>query len=228
MRVPRRSARRSAPLGAQRLTPVSVRTSRISAAGRPTASLRAHPVRRSPTGFTDSTVVSRSTMIRAWGNCSKACSESVRSLAISPKYRHGGPYFPLQLLQPPFQLERTGAQDVLVEADVAHRFAAEASLESVQTEPGMVRCRFLRDPPPVIGVAAEGPEVDHRLPVQQVIRHQLPLAVARPTEEVVGGLPEAEDHDASQGVALVFGEVNPYLVGGTEDVERGLVVGNAR
>src|SRR6202171_1172316 len=155
MRVPRRSARRSAPWGAQRLTPVSVRTSRISAAGRPTASLRTHPVRRSPTGFTDSTVVSRSTMIRAWGNCSKACSESVRSLAISPKYRHGGPYFPLQLLQGPLQLERTGAQDGLVDADVAGRSAAQAGLEPVKPEPRMVRCRFLRDPPPVVGIAAE-------------------------------------------------------------------------
>src|ERR1700737_4352415 len=227
MRVPSRNARRSAPLGAHRLTPVSVRTSRMSAAGRPTASLRAHPVRRSPTGFTDSTVVSRSTMIRAWGNCSKACSESVRSLAISPKYRHGGAYFPLQLLQPPLQLERTGSQDVLVEAEVADRFTAESGLESVQTEPRMVRCRFLRDPPPVIGVAAEGPEIEHRLPVQQVVRHQLPLAVARPTKEVVSGLPEAEDHDASKRVAFVLGEVNPNLVGGAEDVERGLVVGDA-
>src|SRR3979409_2665442 len=176
MRVPRRRARRSAPLGAHRLTPVSVRTSRMSAAGRRTASLRAHPVRRSPTGFTDRTVVSRSTMIRAWGNCSNACSESVRSLAISPKYRHGGAYYSLQLLQPTLELERTGAQHVLVEADVAHRFAPEAGLESIQTEPGMVRRRFLRDPPPVIDIAPERLEVEHRLPVQQVIRHQLPLA----------------------------------------------------
>src|SRR5712691_554357 len=228
MRVPSRRARRSAPLGAQRLTPVSVRTSRMSAAGRPTASLRTHPVRRSPTRFNDSTVVSRSTMIRAWGNCSNACSESVRSLAISPQYRHRRAYFRLQLLQPPLQLERTGAQDALVEADVADRFAAEARLESVQTEPRMVGRRFLRNPPPVIGIAAEGLEVEHRLPVQQVVRHQLPFAVTRPTEQVVGGLAEAEDHDPAKHLALVVGEVEPYLVGGAEELERRLVIGNPR
>src|ERR1700682_1025094 len=131
MRVPSRSARRSAPLGAQRLTPVSVRTSRMSAAGRPTASLRAHPVRRSPTGFNDSTVVSRSTMIRAWGNCSNPASESVRSLAMSSQYRHSRAHSRLQLLEPPLQLERTGAQHALVETDIADRLAPEAGLETV-------------------------------------------------------------------------------------------------
>src|SRR6202022_724103 len=187
MRVPSRRARRNAPLGAHRLTPVSVRTSRMSAAGRPPASPGAPPVRRSPTGFTESTVASRSTMIRAWGNCSNACSESVRSLAMSSQYRHGGAYFRLQLLEPSLELERTGAQNVLVEADVADRLAAEAGLETVQTEPRMVRGGFLGDPPPVVGITAEGLEVEHRLPVQQVVGHQLSFAVARATEEVVGG-----------------------------------------
>src|ERR1700724_4572814 len=105
----------------------------MSAAGRPTASLRAHPVRRSPTGFTDSTVVSRSTMIRAWGNCSKACSESVRSLAISPQYRTA--HFCLQLLQAPLQFQRARPQHVLVEAGVADRLAAEAGLEPGEPQP---------------------------------------------------------------------------------------------
>src|ERR1700736_2263694 len=131
MRVPSRRARRNAPLGAHRLTPVSVRTSRMSAAGRPTASLRAHPVRRSPTGFNDNTVVSRSTMIRAWGNCSNACSESVRSLAMSSQYRHSRANSRLQLLKPPLQLERTRAQHVLVETDIAERLTPEAGLETV-------------------------------------------------------------------------------------------------
>src|SRR6267143_2019895 len=226
MRVPRRRARRKAPLGAQRLTPVSVRTSRMSAAGRPTASLRAHPVTRSPTGLNDSTVVSRSTMIRAWGNCSNACSESVRSLAMSSQYRHRRAYSRLQLLQPSLQLERTGAQDVLVEADVAKRFTAEAGLESVQTKPWMVRRRFLRDPPPVVGRTAEGLEVEHRPPVQEVVGHQLALAVARPAEQVIRRLHEAEDHDAPKDLALVIGEVQPNFVCGAEEVERGLVVGD--
>src|SRR6267378_872729 len=228
MRVPILSARRSAPLGAQRLTPVSVRTSRMSAAGRPIASLMAHPVRRSPTAFNDSTVVSRSTRMRAWGNCSNACSESVRSLAISPQYMHRRAYFRLCLLEPPLELERTGPQDVLVEADVADRLAAEPGFETVEAEPRMVRCRFLRDSPPVIGIAAERLEVEHRLPVQQVIRHQLPLAVARAAEEVVGSLAETEDHDAAEGLALVVGEVEPHLVGRAEEVERGPVVGDPR
>src|ERR1700694_1471454 len=227
MRVPSRRARRNAPLGAQRLTPVSVRTSRMSAAGRPTASLRAHPVRRSPTGFTDSTVVSRSTMIRAWGNCSNACSESVRSLAMSSQYRHGGAYFRLQFLEPSLEPERTGAQNVLVEADVTDRLATEAGLKSVETKPRMVWRRFLRDPPPVVGITAEGLEVEHRLPVQQVVRHQLTFAVARATEEVIGGLAETEDHDPAKRVALVLGEVEPHLVGRAEEVERGLIVGDA-
>src|SRR6267143_678893 len=131
MRVPRRRARRSAPFGAHRLTPVSVRTSRMSAAGRPAASRCAHPVRCSATEFKESTVASRSTMITAWGNCSKACSESVRSLAISPQYRHLAAQSRLQLLEPSLQLERTGAENVVVEADVAQRLAAEAGLETV-------------------------------------------------------------------------------------------------
>src|ERR1700674_2858921 len=228
MRVPSRRARRNAPLGAHRLTPVCVRTSRMSAAGRPTASLRAHPVRRSPTGFTESTVASRSTMIRAWGNCSNACSESVRSLAMSSQYRHGGAYFRLQLLEPSFELERTGAQNVLVEADVADRLAAEAGLKSVETEPRMVWRGLLRDPPPVVGVAAEGLEVKHRLPVQQVIRHQLPLAVARAAEEVIGGLAQAEDHDPAKRVTLVLREVEPHLVRRAEEVKRRLVISHAR
>src|SRR5216683_4070283 len=150
MRVPSRRARRSAPLGAQRFTPVSVRTSRMSAAGRPTASLTAHPVRRSPTWFNDSTVVSRSTMIRAWGNCSNACSESVRSLAMSPQYRRA--YFRLQLLQPPLQFQGARPQDALVEADVADRLATKAGLEAIEPEPRVIRGRLFRDPPPVIGV----------------------------------------------------------------------------
>src|SRR5437899_3981000 len=90
----------------------------------------------------------------------------------------------------------------------------------------MVGRRFLWDPPPVIGIAAERLEVEHGLPVQQVIRHQLALAVARAAEEVVGGLAETEDHDASQGLTLVLGEVESYLVGRAEEVERGLVVGD--
>src|ERR1700730_9060308 len=135
MSVRSRKARRSAPLGAHRLTPVSVRTSRMSAAGRPTASLRAHPVRRSPTGVTESNVASRPTMIRSWGHCSNACSESVRSLAMSSQYRHGGAYFRLQLLEPSLELERTGAQRALVEADVADRLAAAPGLGSVENGP---------------------------------------------------------------------------------------------
>src|SRR5260370_12312698 len=112
-------------------------------------------------------------MIRAWGNCSKACSESVRSLAMSRQYRRA--YFRLQLLQPSLQRERTRTQDVLVQADVPDRLAAEAGLETVETEPRMVRRRLLGDPPPVIRLTAEGLEVEHRLPAQQVIGHELPL-----------------------------------------------------
>ena len=92
----------------------------------------------------------------------------------------------------------------------------------------MIGRRFLRNSPPIVGIAAEGLEVEHRLPVQQVIRHQLALAVARAAEKVVGRLAETEDHDASQGVALVLGKVQPYLVRRAEEVERGLVIGNAR
>src|SRR3989442_13036041 len=106
---------------------------------------------------------------------------------------HWGADFRLQLLEAPLELERTGGQDVLVEADVADRLAAEAGLEAVETEPRMVGRRFLRDPPPVIGVAAERLEVEHRLPVQQVVRHQLALAVARAAEKVIGRLTETED-----------------------------------
>src|SRR5207248_11681034 len=104
----------------------------------------------------------------------------------SPQYMHWGADFRLQLLKAPFELERNGAQDPLVDADVADRLAAETGLEPVETEPGVVGRRFLRDPPPVVGMAAERFEVEHRLPVQQVIRHQFALAVARAAEEVVG------------------------------------------
>src|ERR1700731_1355995 len=169
MRVPRRRARRSAPLGAHRLTPVSVRTSRMSAAGRPAASRCAHPVRRSATSFRVITVASRSTMTSAWGNCSKACSESVRSLAMSPQYRAAN--FRLQLLQSPFQLQWAGAQRMLVEADVASRLAAEAGLEPIEPKPWVVRGRFFWDPPPVIRIAAHGAEIEYGLPVQQVVGH---------------------------------------------------------
>src|SRR2546427_12503901 len=133
-----------------------------------------------------------------------------------------GADFRLQLLEAPLELERNGAQDVLVEADVADRLAAEAGLETIEAEPGVVGRRFLRDPPPVVGIAAESLEVEHRLPVQEVIRHQLALAVARAAEEVVGRLAESEDHDAAQRVAIMLGEVEPYLVGRAEEVERGL------
>src|SRR6267143_4498043 len=146
IRVPRRRARRSAPLGAHRLTPVSVRTSRMSAAGRPAASRCAHPVRCSATEFKEITVASRSTMISAWGNCSKACSESVRSLAMSPQYRAA--HFRLQLLQAPLQVQSAGPQDVLVKAGVPDGVAAEAGLEPVEPEPRVVRRRLLRNPPP--------------------------------------------------------------------------------
>src|SRR3989442_8489878 len=209
MRVPSRSARRSAPLGAHRLTPVSVRTSRMSAAGRPSASPRPHPVRRSATGFKAITVVSRSTRIRGWGNCSNACSESVRSLAMSPQYRLANSR--LQLLQTPLQLEGPRAQHPLVEADVADRLAAEAGLEPVQSEPRVVGCRLFRYSPPVVGVATQHPEVEHRLPVQQVVRHQLALAFGGATEQVVGGLAEAEDHDPGERVALVLRQVQADL-----------------
>src|SRR5438132_4188259 len=167
MRVPRRRARRSAPLGAHRLTPVSVRTSRMSAAGRPIASRCAHPVKRSATEFREMTVASRSTMISAWGNCSNACSESVRSLAMSPQYRaaHVG----LQLLQAALKLQGAGAQHVLVETDVADSLAAEAGLEAVEPKPGVVGGRLLRDAPPVIGVAPHRFEIEHGPPVQQVV-----------------------------------------------------------
>src|SRR3982075_1104734 len=205
MLVPRRRARRSAPFGAHRLTPVSVRTSRMSAAGRPAASRCAHPVSRSATEFKEITVASRSTMISAWGNCSKACSESVRSRAMSPQYRAG--HFRLQLLQPPLQFQWAGAQHVFIETDVADGLPAEPRLEAVEPEPGVVRCRLFRDAPPVVGVAAQGAEVEHRLPVQEVIRHQLALAIARSAEQVVGGFAEAEYHEPAQNVALVLGEV---------------------
>src|ERR1700730_4974735 len=226
MRVPSRRARRSAPFGAQRLTPVSVRTSRMSAAGRPTASLRAHPVRRWATGFSDSTVASRSTMIRAWGNCSNACSESVRSLAMSPKYRRA--YFRLQLLQPALQPERPRTQDVLVEAGIADGLAAEPGLEAVEAKPRMVGRRLFRDSPPVVAVAAERLEVEHRLPMQHVVRHQLPLVVARPAEQVVGGGAEPEDHDPRQGLPFMVGEIKAHLVARAKQVDGGLVIGGAR
>src|SRR5467141_216297 len=216
MRVPRRRARRSAPLGAHRLTPVSVRTSRMSAAGRPAASRCAHPVRCSATEFKEITVASRSTMISAWGNCSKACSESVRSLAMSPQYRAA--HFGLQLLQPALQLQRTGAQDVLVEPGVAHRLATEAGLEPVEPEPRVVGGRLFRNPPPVIRIAPQRTEIEHGLPVEQVIGHQLALPIARSAEEVVGRLAKAEDHDAAEGLALVVGEIQPNLVGRPENL----------
>src|SRR5256886_8370261 len=120
----------------------------MSAAGRPSASPRPHPVRRSATGFKAITVASRSTRIRAWGNCSNACSESVRSLAMSPQYRlaNSRP----QLLQPALQLEGPRAQHPLGETDVADRLAAEAGLEPGQAEPRMGRRRLLRDSPPSV------------------------------------------------------------------------------
>src|SRR5207237_996712 len=177
IRVPRRNARRSAPFGAHKLTPVSVRTSRISAAGRPTASPRAQPVRRSATGFRESTVASRSTMTNAWGNCSKAWSESVRSLAMSPQYRRA--YAGLQLLQPALEPQASGTEHVLVQAHVANGLSAEPRLEPVEPEPGMIRSRLLRDAPPVIGVAAECPKIEHRLPAQQLVGHQLALALGQ-------------------------------------------------
>src|SRR5256714_10939856 len=173
MRVPRRRARRSAPFGAHRLTPVSVRTSRMSAAGRPAASRCAHPVRCSATEFKEITVASRSTMISAWGNCSKACSESVRSLAMSPQYRAA--HFGLQLLQAALQLQRARAQYVLVEPGVAHRLAAEAGLEPIEPEPRVVGGRLFRNPPPVVGIAPQRAKIEHGLPVEQVIGHQLAL-----------------------------------------------------
>src|SRR5207248_4826560 len=80
----------------------------------------------------------------------------------APQYMHWGTDFRLQLLEAPFELERNGAQDPLVEADVADRLAAETSLETVETEPGVIGRRFLRNPPPIVGIAAEGPEVAHR------------------------------------------------------------------
>src|SRR2546421_8552819 len=225
MRVPSRSARRSAPFGAQRLTPVSVRTSRMSAAGRPTASPRAHPVKRSATGFNDKTVASRSTMIRAWGNCSRAWSASVRSLAMSLEYRRA--QFRLQLPQPLLQLQGTGPQDLLVKTDVADGLPTEAGLEAIQAEPGMVRSGLLRDPPPVIRVTAHGSEVEHRLPVQRIIRHQLTLAVTGAAEQVVGGPAKTENHDPAERLALVLGEIKTHLVRRPEEVEGGLVVANA-
>src|ERR1700674_1366777 len=164
MRVPRRRAARSAPLGAHRLTPVSVRTPRMSPAGRPAASRCAHPVKCSATEFKEMTAASRSTMIRAWGNCAKACSESVRSLAMSPQYRTA--HFRLQLLQAPLQFQWAGAQHVLVKAGVADRLAAEAGLEPIEPEPRVVLGRLFRDPPPVIGIATHRAEIEHGLPVQ--------------------------------------------------------------
>src|SRR5919204_5416378 len=171
MRVPRRSARRSAPLGAQRLTPVSVRTSRMSAAGRPTASPLNQPVSRSATAFKERTVASRSTTTRAWGNCSKACSESVRSLPMSPQYRRAQARF--ELLQPPLQPQPPGAQPLLVEADIADCLAAEPGLEAVEAEPGMIWRRLFWYAPPVVGVATQRSKVEHGAPVQQVVGHQL-------------------------------------------------------
>src|ERR1700675_4373615 len=164
MRVPRRKARRSAPFGAHRLTPVSVRTSRMSAAGRPAASRCFHSARRSATWFREITVASRSTMIRAWGNCSKACSESVRSLAMSPQYRSAD--FRLQSLQAPLQLQSARAQLMLVKPDVADRLAAEAGLESVEPEPWVLRGRLFRDAPPVVALTAQRAEIEHGLPMQ--------------------------------------------------------------
>src|SRR5689334_8812934 len=101
----------------------------MSAAGRPTASPRAHPVISSATGFKDSTVACRSTRISAWGNCSNACSERVLSLAMSPQYRSA--QAPLQLLQARFQRQTPRSQGALVEPDVADGFPAEAGLEAI-------------------------------------------------------------------------------------------------
>src|ERR1700731_1139846 len=226
MRVPRRRARRSAPLGAHRLTPVSVRTSRMSAAGRPAASRCVHPVRCSATEFREITGASRSTMISAWGNCSKACSESVRSLAMSPQYRAA--HFRLQLLQPALQLQWAGAPHVLVEAGVADRLATEAGLEPVEPEPWVVRSRFFRDAPPVIDIAAHSTEIEHGLPVQQVVGDQLALLIAGSAEQVIGGFAEAKDHDPAENVTLVVGEIQPNLVRRPENLEHRLVVGDPR
>src|SRR5690242_10685366 len=158
----------------------------MSAAGRPTASPRAHPVRRSATGFKESTVASRSTMINAWGNWSKAWSESVRSLAMSPQYRRAQTC--LQLLQSLLGTEAPRSQHPFIETDVADGLSAKSSLEPVEPKPGMVGRGFLRNPPPVIGVAAKGSKVEHRPPVQEVVRHQLALAVGGAAEQVAGGL----------------------------------------
>ena len=91
----------------------------------------------------------------------------------------------------------------------------------------MVGRRFLGDPPPVIGVTAERTEIEHRLPVQQIVGHQLALVVGRPPEEVVGGRPEAKDHDAAQRVTLVLRQVQSHPIAGTKEVDRRLVVGRA-
>src|SRR5919201_751903 len=168
MRVPSLSARRSAPLGAPRLTPVSVRTSRMSAAGRPTASPRAHPVSLSATGLSETTVACRSTTISAWGNCSNACWERVRSLAMSPQYRSR--YAALQLLQARFERVRHRAQNPLIQSDVADGFSPETGFESIQTKPWVVRGGFFGNAPPVVGLASQGAEIQHRLPVQQIVR----------------------------------------------------------
>ena len=103
---------------------------------------------------------------------------------------------------------------MLVEADVADRFPTEAGLEPIEPEPWVVRGRLFRDSPPVIGIATHGTEIEHGLPVQQVVGHQLALAIAGPAEQVIGGFPEAEHHDPAERVALVLGQVQAHLVGG--------------
>src|SRR5438067_3519400 len=197
----------------------------MSAAGRPTASPRAHPVSCSATGFKETTVAWRSTTTKAWGNCSNACCERVRSLAMSPQYRSAYPA--LQSLQALFDAVRHRTQHPLVEADVAHRFAAEAGFEAVEAEPGMVGGRLFRHAPPVITIAAQRAEIEHGAPVKQIVRHQLTLHIGRAAEEVVSGLAEAKDHDAGQHVAVMPGQVEADSIGGAEEVESGLVEGAA-
>ena len=92
----------------------------------------------------------------------------------------------------------------------------------------MIRSRLLRDAPPVIGVAAECPKIEHRLPVQQIVGHQLALALGGAPEQVVGRLAEAKDHDAGQQVTLVLRQIEPDLVAPAEQVEGSLVVGGTR
>src|SRR2546421_6363640 len=197
----------------------------MSAAGRPPAPPRAHPVSCSAPGFKETTVAWRSTTTKAWGNCSNACCERVRSLAMSPQYRSAYPG--LQSLQALFDAVRHRTQHPLVKTDVAHRFPAEAGFEAVEAEPGMVGGRLFRHAPPVITIAAQRAEIEHGAPVKQVVRHQVALHIGRAADEVVGGLAEATDHDAGQHVAVVPGQVETDSVGGAEEIDGRLVEGVA-